>query len=219
MAAFNGAIFDMDGTLLNSMHMWDSVASNYLKSLGITPKPDFDEKVKSKTGRQVARIFRREYGVRRSASEIIDGFNGILTDFYVNKAQLKDGVSGMLETLRRRGVKMCLATATDRHLVEPALRRTGIYDYFGRIFTCTEAGAGKELPDIFWQALRFLGTDIRETVLFEDAFYAVRTAKAAGFAVAAVFDPSPHHPPDESRLIADYYIESFADWDAEGFEP
>ncbi len=193
--------------------------SSYLRTLGIAPKADFDEKVKSKTGRQVARIFRREYGIRRSAAEIIDGFNGILTDFYVNKVPLKDGVSGMLETLRRRGVKMCLATATDRHLVEPALRRTGIYDYFGRIFTCTEAGAGKELPDIFRQALRFLGTDIRETVVFEDAFYAVRTAKADGFTVASVFDASPHHHPDESRFLADYYITSFADWDAEGFEP
>lgn len=209
------AIFDLDGTLLNSMHMWDSVAASYLKNKGIIPKPDFDEKTRSKTGRQIARLFRREYGLKLSAAEIIDGFNGILLDFYANKVLLKDGVLEMLEKLRRRRVRMCIATATDRHLVEAGLRRTGILDYFERIFTCTEVGKGKEQPDIFCQALSFLGTDIRETVVFEDAYYAVKTAKKAGFTVAAVFDKSPHHQPDEVRLLSDYYITSFAEWDAE----
>ncbi len=217
MTEFKGAIFDLDGTLLNSMHMWDSVATNYLLSRGITPKPDFHEKTKSKTGRQLARLFRKEYGIKLSPAEIIDGFNGLLTDFYVNKVQLKDGVNKMLETLNRRGVKMCIATATDRHLVEPALRRIGVNDFFERIFTCTEAGAGKDRPDIFRQALNFLGTSINETVVFEDALYAIKTAKADGFIVAAVSDLSSHHHPDDSRFLADFYISSFAEWDAESF--
>ena len=217
MTEFKGAIFDMDGTLLNSMHMWDAIAARYLQSRGIDPKPDLAEKTKSKTGRQVARLFRREYGLKQSPEDIIDGFNGLLMNFYADKVQPKSGVLEMLETLSRRGVKMCLATATDCHLVEAGLRRIGILDYFGRVFTCTEAGAGKEQPDIFLQALRYLGTDIAETVVFEDAFYAVKTAKRAGFTVAAVYDPSPHHHADECRVIADYYIPSFADWDAEGF--
>jgi HAD superfamily hydrolase (TIGR01509 family) len=195
MSEFKGAIFDLDGTLFDSMFMWDAIAATYLESRGITPKPDLNEKVKSKTGRQVARIFRRDYGLRQSPDEIIDGFNALLAGFYADKVQLKPGVSNMLEALKKRGVAMCIATATDRHLVEAGLRRTGIIDYFGRIFTCTEAGAGKELPDIFQQALRFLGTDIADTVVFEDAFYAVRTAKRAGFTVAAVNDVSPHHHP------------------------
>ncbi len=218
MTEFKGAIFDLDGTLFDSMFMWYSVPTSFLQSRGITPKPDLREKTKAMTGRQIARVFRREYGLKLSPEEIIGGFNAMLMNFYANKVTLKAGVKEMLETLKRRGIDMCIATATDRPLVEAGLRRNGIMDYFGRIFTCSEAGAGKERPDIFWQALNFLGTDIRETVVFEDAYYALKTAKEAGFTVAAVFDDTPHHNSAEIRLLADYYIPSFEDWDAEGFK-
>ena len=217
MTEFKSAIFDMDGTLFASMHMWDSVAANYLKSRGITPKADLNEKIKAKTGRQIARLFRREYKLKLSPDEIIDGFNSLLMDFYANKVALKPGVEKMLETLRGRGIKMCIATATDRHLAEAGLRRTGIIDYFGKIFTCTEAGSGKDRPNIYWQALNFLESEITEAVVFEDAYYALKTAKESGFTTAAVYDASPHHQAESCRSIADYYISTFEDWDAASF--
>ena len=213
MTEFKSAIFDMDGTLFDSMHMWDAVAANYLKSLGIDPRPDFKEKTTAKTGRQLARLFRREYGLKLKPTEIIDGFNGLLADFYANKVTLKPGALKMLDTLQSAGVKMCIATATDRPLAQAGLRCTGIIDYFDRIFTCTEAGAGKESSKIYWQALNYLEADVNEAIVFEDAYYAIKTAKKAGFTVAAVYDSSPHHHPEESRLLADYYIPSFEERD------
>lgn len=212
MIDIKGAIFDLDGTLLDSMTMWDSIAENYLKSQGVKPNDHVREAVRAMSIQQVCEHFCSEYGLALSREEIVGGINGMVEDFYFRRVQLKDGVSETLKTLRKRGVKMCLATATDRYLVEAGLRRTGISDYFGRIFTCTEAGAGKDEPDIFLQALDFLGTDIRETVVFEDALYAVRTARNAGFTVAALYDESASAKQEEIKKLANYYMKSFVEW-------
>lgn len=212
MIKFKGAIFDLDGTLFDSMTMWENVASDYLTSQGITPNEDVREAVRAMSIQQVCAHFCSEYGLNLSQEEIASGINGLVEDFYFNRVRLKDGVSEMLADLKIRGVKMCVATATDRHLVEAGLRRTGIHDYFGRLFTCSECGAGKDEPDIFFEALHFLGTDIKDTVIFEDALYAIRTAKKAGFTVVAVYDVTVHHQQDEVRRLADYYFNSFVEW-------
>ena len=112
----------------------------------------------------------------------------------------------MLEWLRGNGVKLCIATATDRNLVEGALERCGVLHYFDGLFTCSEVGHGKDEPHIFEAALRFLGTPKAETAVFDDALYAVRTAKEAGFLVAAVYD-SHEKARDEVRLLSDLYLE------------
>jgi HAD superfamily hydrolase (TIGR01509 family) len=212
MIEIKGAIFDLDGTLFDSNAMWDSIAENYLISQGVKPSSDVSEAVSAMSIQQVCEYFCSVYGLSLSREEITNGINNMVEAFYFNRVQLKAGVRETLARMKARGVRMCVATATDRYLVEAGLRRTGISDYFGRIFTCTEVGAGKDKPDIFIQALEFLGTAIGETVVFEDAFYAVRTAKAAGFTVAAVYDQSICHQQQESRQLADYYLPSFAEW-------
>ncbi len=212
MIDFKGAIFDLDGTLFDSMPMWEGVASDYLISQGMKPNDDVREAVRAMSIQQVCEHFCAEYGIHLSQEEIVSGINRLVEDFYINRVRLKDGVIVMLERLKKRGVKMCLATATDRYLVEAGLRRTGIGDYFSRIFTCTECGAGKDCPDIFFEALDHLGTDIKATAIFEDALYAVRTAKAAGFIVFALYDKTAHHQQAEIKNLADCYFKSFAEW-------
>lgn len=212
MKDIKGAIFDLDGTLFDSMIMWDSIAEDYLKSQGIRPNDDVREAVRAMSIQQVCEHFCREYGLALSPDEITAGINGMVEDFYFHRVQLKAGVAEALERLQSRGVRMCVATATDRYLVESGLRRTGISEYFESIFTCTETGAGKDEPAIFLQALDFLGTDMRKTVVFEDALYAIRTAKAAGLTVAAFYDESARYQQDEIRKLADFYFVSFADW-------
>lgn len=212
MRDIKGAIFDLDGTLFDSMNMWNSIAEDYLKSRGIKPDEDVREAVRAMSIQQVCEHFCSAYGLTLSQEDIAAGINEMVEDFYFHRVTLKDGAAEALRRLKSRGVKMCVATATDRYLVEAGLRRTGISEYFDRIFTCTEAGAGKDEPDIFLQALNSLGTDIKETVVFEDALYAVRTAKAAGFPVAAFYDESARHQQDELRKLADWYFTSFTEW-------
>ena len=201
-----GAIFDVDGTLLDSMFIWDTIGEAYLRSIGYPPKENLNETFKNMSLHQAARYYQTEYGVTRSIDEIMDGVNAMLERYYRFEVPLKPGVAELLERLRQSGVKLCIATATDRHLVEAALDRCGVLSCFGEIFTCNEVGHGKDEPDIFEAALRFLGTRREETLVFDDALYAVRTAKEAGFLVAAVYD-SHERSQAEVRARSDLYLE------------
>ena len=200
-----GAIFDVDGTLLDSMFIWDTIGETYLRSIGYQPKENLNETFKNMSLHQAARYYQTEYGVTLSIDEIMDGVNAMLERYYRFEVPLKPGVAELLERLRQDGVKLCIATATDRHLVEAALDRCGVLSCFGEIFTCNEVGHGKDEPDIFEAALRFLGTEKSETVVFDDSLYAIRTAKETGFPVAAVYD-SHEKEQDKVRLLADIYL-------------
>ena len=201
-----GAIFDVDGTLLDSMFIWDTIGEAYLRSIGYQPKENLNETFKNMSLHQAARYYQTEYGVTQSIDEIMDGVNAMLERYYRFEVPLKPGVAELLERLRQNGVRLCIATATDRHLVEAALDRCGVLSCFGEIFTCNEVGHGKDEPDIFEAALRFLGTRREETLVFDDALYAVRTAKEAGFPVAAVYD-SHERSQAEVRARSDLYLE------------
>ncbi len=204
-----GAIFDVDGTLLDSMSIWDTIGTDYLRSIGYEPRENLNEIFKNMSLLQAAEYYRHEYGVTRSIEEIMDGVNAMLERFYNYDAPLKPGVEELLERLRRKEVKLCIATATDRYLVEAALERCGVLSYFDEIFTCSEVGHGKDEPIIFETALRFLGTEKTKTVVFDDALYAIRTAKKAGFPVAAVYD-SHEKAQAEIRALADLYLADLA---------
>lgn len=212
MIDFKGAIFDMDGTLLDSMIIWDTVAIDYLQSQGIKPCDDIYEAVRSMSIQQVCEHFCSAYGLKLTNEEITRGINKMVEDFYFNRAPLKPGVTQALEHLYQAGIKMCVATATDRYLVEAALKRTGILNYFEKIFTCTEVGSGKDKPDIFLQACGYLGTDICDTVVFEDALYAIKTAKESGFRVIALYDASCDTKQDTIKALADRFYNTFIEW-------
>ena len=203
-----GAIFDADGTLLDSMQAWGNVEVEYLESLGVTPRPDLRDVLRSIGGHEVSKYFQTEYGVRQSAEEMSAGINKLMGEFYSDKVLLKVGVMPVLEELRARGVKMCVATATDRYLIEPALRRCGLLGFFSKVFTCREENTRKSSPDIFIRAAAFLGTDVCDTLVVEDALYAIRSAKSAGFPVAAVYDLSADDQQDEIKGLCDYFFET-----------
>ena len=203
-----GAIFDFDGTLVDSMFIWDSFGEDYLRTLGKEPKENLTETFKTFTLEQAAEYYREHYGVTLSVEEIVDGVNEMVAEIYRTKVTLKDGVREFLEELRVQGAKMCVATITDRPIVEDVLCNLGIRDFFTEIFTCAELGYNKETPHIYRAALEVLGTSREETVVFEDALHALMTAKNDGFPVAAVYDK---HEEKQEKLkeIADIYIEDF----------
>ena len=203
-----GAIFDLDGTLIDSMFIWDTIGEDYLKSFGIEPKENLAEIFKTFTLEQAAEYYRNHYHIKLSVKEIVDGINDMVTNIYRTKVVLKAGVSDFLNRMQSANVKMCIATVTDRPVVEDVLKRLNIRDYFSEIFTCAEVGYNKETPEIYRRALNHLGTSKTETIVFEDVFYALKTAKDDGFKVAAVYDS--HEPKQkEIKKISDYYISDF----------
>lgn len=204
-----GAVFDADGTLLDSMSVWDTLGADYLYRKGLSPRNDLEEQLKNRSLHQAASYFQSAYGIMDTREQIVADINGMVASFYRREVPLKKGVKDMLEMLRKENVKMCVATATDKGLIEEALRRNGVLDYFEAILTCAEVGAGKDEPVIFREALRILGTAKEDTVVFEDALYAVCTAKKDGFPTAAVYDPSAADEEENLRKLSDYYIRSF----------
>lgn len=203
-----GAIFDLDGTLIDSMFIWDTFGEDYLKSLGKDPKENLTEVFKTFTLEQAAEYYRKHYDVKLSAKEIVNDINNMVAQIYRTKVTLKPGVEIFLKRLQNMGVKMCVATVTDRPIAEDVLKRLNIYQYFSEIFTCAEVGAGKDNPEIYRQALKHLGTSKAETIVFEDVLHAIKTAKSDGFKVASVYDS---HEPQQTGMkeISDYYINNY----------
>ena len=202
------AIFDFDGTLFDSMFLWDSVGEIYLRSLGKEPKPSMREDVRPLSLYQSACYFRKEYDLSISPEEIMAGINGTVEHFYLHEVLPKPGVVAFLEQMKQAGIPMGIATASDRYQIEAALSRCGMVHYFDAIFTCSEVGHGKDEPVIFRKAMEFFSADRSCAVVFEDAIHAIQTAKDDGFAVCAVFDSSEKRQA-EIRDLSDCYIPDF----------
>ena len=198
-------IFDFDGTLFDSMFIWDTAGESYLRSIGKEPEADLQKVLKPMSLLQSAQYIREKYDIPLSVEDIMDGVNRTVEGFYFHTVEPKPGVIDFLEELHRRNIKMCIATATDRYQVEAALQRCGMRHFFSEIFTCTEVGSGKDRPDIFRKAMEHLQTDRSNTAVVEDAYHAAFTAKQDGFLVVGVYD-SYESRQQEFLQIADVFL-------------
>lgn len=203
------AIFDMDGTILDSMHIWEEVSVGFLRRRGIEPKPTFKEDVRMMTLEESSRFAQDEYGITESVPEIIESIYDAVREFYRTEVKMKPGAREFLQKLAQAGIPMCLATATDRPFAEMAMERLGLSKLFCAIFTCTEVGAGKNRPDIFLAAAEKMGVRPENTMVFEDSYPALVTAKEAGFLLSGVWDRMSPERQGEIQAISDLYIQDF----------
>ncbi len=205
-----GAIFDMDGTLLDSMFAWDGAPAACLRQVyGREPREDLMDAIRAMTIEEGGAWISRTYQLSATGAEVAAAINGVMAEFYRTRVLVKPGAENWLERFRMAGIPMAVATSTDRALVDIALARTGLGRYFSAVFTCTEVGAGKGAPDVYNAALDHLGTPRGATMVFEDSCFALRTAKAAGFPAAGVYDASQTDLQDEIRALADLYLPAF----------
>lgn len=207
-----GMIFDFDGTLFDSMSIWDTAGEQYLRSIGKEPIEDLQSVLKPMSLFQSAAYLKAQYSIPRSIEDIMNGINRTVEASYLYTVMPKPGVIDLLEALFCKGVRMCIATATERYQVEAALVRCGLRQFFSEIFTCTEVRSGKDQPTIFRMAMAHLGTNRSNTLVVEDAWHAIRTAKEDGFLVAAVYD-SHERMQSSIRETADIYLTDFTDLD------
>ena len=204
---FQACIFDVDGTLLDSMSVWDDIGERYLTSLGIPAREGLKDTLNTMSLEQGAAYLKEEYQLDESVSQIIKGVLKIVSDFYRFEAPLKSGVKETLEWLSTGQIRMVIATSGDSELVEAALKRNGIQKYFEHIYTCTDVGAGKDEPTIYLKAAEFLKTKPENVLVFEDALHAAETAKKAGFIVVGVYDESNDANISRMKEICDrYYV-------------
>ena len=188
-------IFDMDGTLVDSMVYWKHLAAEFLESKGVrTISPDILERIKPMTMTESAALFIEEYGLSGTAESVAAEMNAMMDEHYRKDIPLKPGVRAYLEALHCKGVAMCVASATAEDLMDACLTRLGVAQHFSFLLSCETVGAGKNQPDVYWEAVKRLNAKGEDVAIYEDASYAVKTAKQAGFYTIAVQDDSnlPH---------------------------
>ena len=209
-----GAIFDLDGTLLDSSPYWDKAPAIYLASLGKKAKPSLAKTLFSMTLAEASDFMTGEYGLRQTPQEIADGVNAAMERFYREETPLKRGVDALLEALKARRIPLAVASVTDRHLVKAALRRHGVLEHFTAVVDTAEVGVGKHEPDVYLRAAERMGCLPGETLVFEDALHALCTAKRAGFRTVGVYDAASEDLQAQIRSVSDYYLHSFSDLSA-----
>lgn len=202
------AIFDMDGTLIDSMVFWRELTAEYLSSKGVRNIPaDILERIKPMTLSESAALFKQEFGLTGDPKAEM---TAMMDRHYRNDIPLKPGVREYLSVLHERGVRMCVASATAEPLMEACLSRLGVREYFDFLLSCESVGAGKRSPEVYHESARRLGAAPGEIVVYEDALYALRTAKDAGYYAVAVYDDSSA---EKWRTIAEIADETIINWE------
>lgn len=202
-----GIIFDIDGVLLDSLGIWDDLGAVYLRSIGVTPEEGLNEILFSMSMEQGAEYLNDHYGLNKTVKEIMDSLGRMIEKFYFDEVLPKPGAKELLEFMKAEGMKITAATSSPRLHVEKALERNGMLGYLDKIFTSSETGSSKHSPDIYNIAARYMGTEPRETLVLEDSLYALKTAKAAGFATAGVCDLKGETDQEGVKNTGDLYIE------------
>ena len=205
------AVFDMDGTLVDSMGYWDEVAAEYLRGKGVKDVPELLlQQTATMTMGETLTLFIDRFGLDDTPEQAERELQRIMEGHYRQDIELKPGVADYLAGLARRGVAMAVVSATPERLMELCLTRLGVRRYFRFALSCESVGAGKDRPDVYYAAARRLGAAPEDTAVFEDALSAVQTAKAAGFYVVGVHDAAEGDRWVQITRLAD---ESMERWD------
>ncbi len=207
-----GAIFDMDGTILDSNGAWDSCAPAMLAQWGYQAKPTLVADVFPLGAWDIVWFLKKDYRMSQSPEEIYQFMFDYMLRFYSQQVQTKPGVRELLMHLKAQGVPLTLATATVKECVLPALELTGLRDVFDHILTCDDVGHSKDEPHIFLEAMNKMGSVPENTWLFEDAIHAIRTGRSLDMVICAIADPAGTPDVQEIREKSDFYLDEWAQW-------
>jgi HAD superfamily hydrolase (TIGR01509 family) len=204
-------IFDLDGTLVDSMWMWKSIDIEYLARFGIEMPQDLQSCIEGMSFSETATYFKERFELPDSLEKIKSDWNRMAWEKYENEVPLKEGVIELLKHLKQEGIPAGIATSNSRELVELIVRKHNIEDYFGSIRTSCEVAKGKPSPDIYLLVARDLGVEPETCLVFEDVLQGVMAGKNANMKVCAVYDEFSEKDLKEKIKRSDYYVRSMAE--------
>lgn len=204
-------IFDMDGTLIDSMWMWKDIDIEYLSRYKIELPSNLQKEIEGMSFTETATYFKETFNLSQSVDTIKEEWNDMARDKYEHKVTPKDGVIEFLKYLKANNIKTGIATSNSKELVKIAMTANNMEQYFDVIVTACEVNKGKPSPDIYLKVANELGIDVLECLVFEDVPMGILAGKNANMKTCAVFDEFSKHMDNEKRKLADYYINSYDD--------
>lgn len=205
----DAVIFDLDGSLVDSMWVWQAIDIEYLNRFGIEPPPDLNHMIGGRSFHETAVYIKELFQIPDDTEQIKADWNRMAWDKYSREVPLKDGADAFLELCVQKQVKLGIATSNSRELVENVIAAHKLQGHFGCIITSHEISKGKPAPDIYLAAAGALHVKPERCLVFEDIVHGILAGKAAGMKVCAVYDEASAAQDEEKRELADYYIHDF----------
>ena len=207
-----GAIFDFDGTLFDSMHVWKGIRYKFFDIIGVKLTKEDEEAFKGLFLRDTINLARERFNLKESNEQLLDKLFEYIKERYLAETEPKNDIIEFLQKLKSKGVKIGIATATGEVALEAVLEKYGMLHYFSAIYSTYTVGASKTEPRVYDVVLNELGTDKNTTWVFEDALYAAKTAKANGYNVVGIYDKSEPEQ-EELKKTVDIYINNYCELD------
>lgn len=204
-------LFDMDGTLLDSMHIWKDIDIEFLGSFGYKLPPTLQREIEGMSFRETACYIKDRFHLPPSIEEIMNIWNEMAFQKYSEEIFFKEGAFEFVKMLKEKGIRTAICTSNSRELVNAVAEHLGFLPYFDTIITSCEVGAGKPAPDIYLEAAKRVGVAPEHCLVFEDIVTGLTAGKRAGMKLCAVEDVYSADQKEAKKAMADYYVENYLD--------
>ncbi len=208
-----GVLFDLDGTLVDSMWMWEQIDIEYLGRFGIPLPQGLQGQIEGMSFSETAQYFKQRFpAITETIEEMKVTWNRMAWEKYAHEVFLKPGALGFLKYLKGKGIRTGIATSNSAELVHTVLSSLNAEEYFDEVHTACEVKAGKPAPDLYLYVAKTLGLLPQQCLVFEDICKGIAAGKAAGMRVCAVDDAYSKEAEWEKRKMADYFIKDYTDF-------
>ena len=204
----DAVIFDLDGTIVDSMWMWKSIDIEYLQRFGIELPDDLQRNIEGMSFSETAVYFKQRFDLPDSLEQMKSDWNQMAWEKYVNEVPVKEGVLELLQYLKQQNIPAGIATSNSRELVDLIVEKHAMKEYFTSIRTSCEVSKGKPSPDIYLLVAEDLKVSPERCLVFEDVLQGVMAGKNANMKVCAVYDEYSKDDHEEKIRIADYFVHS-----------
>ena len=202
-------LFDMDGTLVDSMWMWRKIDEELFESQGMKMPDNFQKLIEHMSFTETIAFLKDEFHMKPSHEELAQKLQDLAQAKYEKEIKPKEGAVEFVKELKKRGIKTAICSSTRKHLIIKCTQANGIFDYIDVIISSCEVPKGKPAPDIYLEASKRLQVPIENCIVFEDLPAGITAGKSAGIKVCAVADKYSQDKEKEIKEMSDYYIESY----------